>query len=483
MAQNNGEKLADYPSQGVLVSSMIKDAKVRHVAIARLQPDDFIGIDRAIFEWIHRHNGEFSYPKLRHELKGDTLERLKEIDSEYLFETLTPETAEPHILSILKYATLRRFRSAIGWFQNLITPAADPEDVASKLVLKLVELRNRGRATQAVSMDKAANDLLVMEEQWHAGNTYADSVATGIDTLDRKLGGLQRGEVTVLAARTGVGKTQMAIQWGQTVAKRMKDSGKDACVYMFSMEMPEHKIIARLAQAGSGISTAKVRQQEVTKAERQAWRDEVARIGELKEHFIIDPDPCPTAAQMFHRVAAEAAVRKDKVELVIVDFLELPESKQDNATQKIDETMKAMKRIAKEFNIPVLVLAQLNRKVEERADKKPELADLRQSGMIEHLANTVLMIYRPDAYKRMVGNEKTYPNSKLAEEARKLDKYGANTILMIPKNRDGEPRKGVLMHFEGEITRFSQLQDSLQTTKERMQTQEVDEAVEAIYRG
>ena len=237
-----------------------------------------------------------------------------------------------------------------------------------------------GNAAQQGRLDAAASSLVEMIE---AGDT---SIRSGIPKLDRWFGGWPRSELTLIAGRPGMGKTVLGMQ----TAEHMARSGHT--VVMFSLEMSREMLIARRASAISGVIWRDVLTGQVSHDDRLRFQRAAARwVGEVRNLLVYDGGY--TASQMWEIAAAVSA------DVVIVDHMSLVEGERgENENLRQGNISKTLKRLAKALKIPVIVLVQLSRAVEQRSDKRPVLSDLRDSGEHEQNADNVLMLYRDDYY-------------------------------------------------------------------------------------
>ena len=235
-------------------------------------------------------------------------------------------------------------------------------------------------------------------------------VETGFMDLDARLLGLQGGDLIILAGRPGSGKSALAWQTCLNVAKR----GDPAC--FLSLEMSDTQLMDRMAAIETGIDLTKIRAGALVEAEIQRVTDKLTELGQIP--LYIEEMGAPSVEQ----ISAAAMQLHDRVglKLLAVDYLQLSQGRGDTANNQVAHVSKHLKGLAKKLNIPVLVLSQLNRGVESRPDKRPQLRDLRDSGAIEQDGDVILFIYRGVMY----GDEdkKTGPNT--AE-------------IIIGKNRQG----------------------------------------------
>ena len=262
-----------------------------------------------------------------------------------------------------------------------------------------------------------------------AKQEHITGVATGYDELDRMTAGLQPAAMISLAARPSMGKTALAMNIVQHAAMIDK-----VPVAVFSLEMSVESLALRMLCSLGPIDSQRVRTGRLLDSD---WPKLTRATGMLSEAPIyIDDTPGLTVLEM--RAKARRLKSEQDLGLIVVDYLQLMQGKStaENRAQEISDISRSLKAMAKELNVPVLALSQLNRSLESRTDKRPQLADLRESGAIEQDADVIMFIYRDEVYNRAEGN----PNRGLAE-------------IIIGKQRNG-PTGVIKLTFLGEYTRF-----------------------------
>lgn len=254
-------------------------------------------------------------------------------------------------------------------------------------------------------------------------------VPTGIKDLDRVIMGLNKSDLILLAARPGMGKTSFALNIAENVA-----INKEKKVAFFSLEMSKEQLVSRILSTKGQIPGQNLRMGKLSDKE---W-ERLIEAGDLvsKSPIYIDDTPGITIPEMKAKLR-----RLGNFDLVIIDYLQLMSSARriDNRVQEISEITRNLKIMAKELDVPVLTLSQLSRASEQRADHKPVLSDLRDSGSIEQDADIVLFLYR----------EGYYESGEIDENQ---DKNSGECI--VAKNRHGETRS-VPLHWQGEFMRFT----------------------------
>ncbi|NQW30129.1 MAG: replicative DNA helicase [Ignavibacteria bacterium] len=268
------------------------------------------------------------------------------------------------------------------------TDALDEVDRAEQRIFDVAERRTRRSYSNMHKLTKVAIEkILTMADGSGDGIT---GVPTGFAQLDTLLSGLQPSDLIILAARPSMGKTAFAL----SIAREAARNGK--AVGFFSLEMAAHQLVLRLISADAGIGLQSLRSGRLTSKEMQEL---VKRVdGLMNAPIYIDDSASMTPVEL--RAKCRRMKVEHKVDLVIVDYLQLLHApKTESREREISLISHTLKAIAKELNIPILALSQLNRTLESRADKRPMLSDLRESGSIEQDADVVMFVHRPEYYK------------------------------------------------------------------------------------
>ena len=369
-------------------------------------------------------------------------------------------------------------RSLIGIGQNIIqeTFQTNVENTGESLIEHaendLYNLSNTGSAERKYSKfgDSLKNAVNIINEAYKREGKIA-GVASGLRDLDNKLGGLHKSDLIIIAGRPSMGKTALGTNIAFNVAKSFKekideignkkliDGGK---VAFFSLEMSSEQLATRILAEQTRISGDKMRKAELSKDDFKQIAQSSSEIEDL--NLFIDDNPILTISTL--RARARRLQRLHGIDLVIIDYLQLMSSsnrtKNDNRVQEISEITRGLKAIAKELNIPIIALSQLSRQVEQREDKRPQLADLRESGTIEQDSDVVMFIFRESYYlERMEPIKKPEEIEEKYQERTsrwiELCEKAHNTAeIIIAKQRHG-PIGTIKTHFESNYTRFSDL--------------------------
>ncbi len=238
-----------------------------------------------------------------------------------------------------------------------------------------------------------------LEEAWqriedvHSGEHKYRGIETGFVDLDKKLSGLQKSDLIVLAARPSLGKTALALEIARRIAK------KGTPVGVFSIEMSKDQVIDRLLATEANVDMWKLRTGNLSDDDLGSIQKAMNDLS--KAPIFIDDVSSPTVMQI-RAMARRLQAQEKQLGLIVVDYLQLirGSNEAESRVQEVSEISRALKALAKELNIPVLAISQLSRAVEMRQDSIPKLSDLRESGSIEQDADVVMFIYRPDLAKK-----------------------------------------------------------------------------------
>ena len=331
-----------------------------------------------------------------------------------------------------------------------------PERLITKAEQSLYNVASTG--TQSRNFEpivKAATEAIELANRAFESDIQGVSgIPSGFIDIDKKLGGLQNSDLIILAGRPSMGKTALAtnIAFNASISN-LKKYGTAASVGFFSLEMSSAQLATRILSDISKIPSEQIRKGEMSDNEFNQFVDAARTLDQSK--FFIDDTP----ALLISSIASKARrlKRTHGLDFLIVDYLQLirASSNKENRVNEIAEITQGLKAIAKELNIPVLALSQLSRQVENREDKRPQLADLRESGSIEQDADVVLFIFREEYYKEREkpGDQDLDALIKWQEE---MENIHGKAELIIGKQRHG-PIGTVELAFDGRFTRFGNL--------------------------
>ena len=357
----------------------------------------------------------------------------------YLIELASPT---PSAANIVAYAEIVRdkavLRKLIEVGTGIVNDGFQPDgrdsseilSSAEQQVFAIAEAGARGR-TDFVPVNKALSEAFDVLQTRYANGGTVTGLPTGYTELDELTAGLQPTDLIIVAARPAMGKTTLALNMAEHAAIRTRKA-----VAVFSMEMSASQLALRLISSNGRVNAQRLRSGQL---EDEDWSRVTSAIRMLRDAKIFIDDT-PSLSPDVLRAKARRLKREHDLGLIVVDYLQLmvvPGNNENRATE-ISEISRSLKHLAKELNVPVIALSQLNRSLESRADKRPVMADLRESGAIEQDADVIVFIYRDDYY-----NRENSPDKGLAE-------------IIIGKQRNG-PTGSLKLKFFGEYTRFDNL--------------------------
>ncbi|EEX38017.1 replicative DNA helicase [Vibrio metschnikovii] len=328
-------------------------------------------------------------------------------------------------------------RNLIGVANEIADAGYDPQgrssedllDLAESKVFAIAEARsseNEGPQNVDTILEKTLERIELLYKTPQDGVT---GVNTGFTDLNKKTAGLQGSDLIIVAARPSMGKTTFAMNLCENAAMQ-----QDKPVLIFSLEMPAEQIMMRMLASLSRVDQTKIRTGQL---DDEDWARISSTMGMLmeKKNMFIDDSSALTPTEVRSR-ARRIAREHGGLSLIMVDYLQLMRvpSQSDNRTLEIAEISRSLKALAKELNVPVVALSQLNRSLEQRADKRPVNSDLRESGSIEQDADLIMFIYRDEVY---------HPDSPMKGIAE----------IIIGKQRNG-PIGSVRLTFQGQYSRF-----------------------------
>lgn len=429
--------------RSVLGGLLVDNSSWDHVA-SFLCPEDFYHAGhRIIFaaiELLGKRNQPFDIVTLAELLKERG--ELEQVGGEgYLFELAQ---AVPVLSNVVAYANLVHNRALqrriIQLSQHLAQEAFNlgertVEDLVSEAeqqIFQLADKRANGHSGPVAINNLVAAASERIDTLYHS-NENLTGLATGFVDLDELTSGLQEGELVIVAGRPSMGKTSFAMNIVENVAIKLQKP-----VLVFSMEMPGEALAMRMLSSLGRIDQRRVRTGKLTDED---WPRLGSAVGMLSEATLfIDETPALSPADILSRARRLVKTQK-QLGVIVIDYLQLmviPGFKEGRVAE-ITEISRALKALAKELRVPVVALSQLNRGLEQRMDKRPQMSDLRESGAIEQDADLILFIYRDEVYRE------DSPDKGVAE-------------IIIAKQRNG-PIGKIKLTFLGQYTRFENFTD------------------------
>ena len=340
---------------------------------------------------------------------------------------------------------------------------SEPKEQIVEAEQALYKLAEEGTADSGFqSFLQAVTDAVQVANAAYQREGGLSGISTGLIDMDKKLGGLHKSDLLILAGRPSMGKTSLATNIAFNIAKayrkgRLPDGSEGAVeggvVGFFSLEMSAEQLAARILSEASEVPSEQIRRGDMTEEEFRRFVDAAKELEACP--LFIDDTPALPISQLAAR--ARRLKRTHGLDVLIVDYLQLvrPATAKDSRVNEVSEITQGLKAIAKELDIPVVALSQLSRQVEQREDKRPQLSDLRESGSIEQDADVVMFVFREEYYKEREkpGDHDLEALSKWQED---MEKVHGKAEVIIGKQRHG-PIGTVELSFEGRFTRFGNL--------------------------
>ena len=424
--------------QSVLGSILLKEKSFTSV-IDILSPDDFYRTShRLIFEAmidLFQRNEPQDLVTVTNHLNDSNV--LDEVGGPTYLASLT--SIVPVTANITAYARIIRQKAVL---RNLISVNADIanrcfeeqgdiDQLVDDAEQAIFDIAGKKGGSNFIQLKQIIPGCFETVEQLYKRKELITGVPTGYTDIDRMTAGLQPSDLVILAGRPSMGKTAFAMNIAQHAAL-MEKTG----VAIFSLEMSKEQLTMRLLSSVGHIDSQRIR---TGKLHNEDWPRLTRAVGMLSEAPIfIDDTPAISVLEMRSKIRRLAA--QYDIGLVLVDYLQLMRGRSlENRTQEISEISRSLKALAKEHNVPVLALSQLNRGLESRTDKRPMMSDLRESGAIEQDADVICFIYRDEVYNKSEDN----PNKGTAE-------------IIIGKQRNG-PTGIAQLFFKKEYTMFENM--------------------------
>jgi replicative DNA helicase len=427
---------------GILLQNLVIDTVLEIV-----KPDDFYSEANArVFEAVlelHRSSTPVDTVTLRDILARES--KLQAIGGDDYLLSLTDtiptlENTKAYALIIKEKALVRRLITAChGVAAKGYADYGNAQeflDQAEKAVFDVASVQTR-------SVVERVRDVVIRAfEDLHnlaRSGERVSGLKSGFNRLDGMTAGMHPGDLIIVAGRPGMGKTSFALNVGVNASHSRFNTGKNAGVAIFSLEMPKDQLVKRMLASEARVDSSRLRTGQVLRDDWQSLAQAAGTLSDLP--MFIDDTPGLTIMEL--RAKARRIMAEHGLALIIIDYLQLMRSgtKNDSREQEISEISRSLKGLAKEMGIPVMALSQLNRGVESRGnkDKRPQLSDLRESGAIEQDADTIMFVYRDEVYNK-----------------ESMDQGVAEII--VGKQRAG-PTGTIKVRFFNQYTRFDNLSD------------------------
>ena len=378
---------------------------------------------------------------------------------------INPRRANEFAEQIHELANLRRLME-LGDTLRDNAGKVDPDRTAVTIIEDaesgLYKLRQKGNMTGFRQFSNILPETV--RDARHARDRDSDyaGIPTGLVDLDRKIGGLQRSDLIIIAARPSMGKTALATNIAHNIASRYRmveqadgtTNRVGGKVALFSLEMSSKQLAARILAAETGVPASDIRNRNMTDDEFKRYGDAAVRL--LGLPLFIDDSGGLSIAELSLR-AKRLSRNEDGIDLLVVDYIQLMRgtSKSTSRNYEVAEITGGLKTLAKELDIPIIAVSQLNRSAENRDDKRPQLSDLRDSGAIEQDADLVMFVDRKSYY--LSRSEPDLSDEKAHEKwVEQSNIHNRKAQILIDKNRNG-PTGMVKVSFDDKLTLFGNL--------------------------
>jgi len=436
-----------------VLSSILFDHEIIEDILGVLKPSDFyLPAHQKVFDVMAKLNSE-DIP----------------IDEDFIRKRLDPkEVSDSVLVEILSANPIANIMSYVKEIKDsavkreLATLATHIKKLTSEEAMSAQEAVDRVQnELYTISTDSASSELKDMKSIIQAtkehmkklaerGSTYLTGQTTGFDTLDRKTTGFNAGDLVIIAARPAMGKTSIVLNTA------LQNLEKGDGVIFFSLEMPETQLMIRLVSAKSGVPLQNVRKGELDPEQSKKVEKAFEELSSKK--LFVDDTGSVNINQLRARSRKIAQNKDNNIKLIIVDYLQLMSG--TGGTDRrlvVDEISRGLKLLAREMEIPIIALSQLNRGLENRPDKRPMLSDIRESGAIEQDADIIMFVYRDDIYKERDEQRKEKESLDRGDDppykSAFINKPIEEAEVIIGKQRNGSTGT-VKLDFHKELTKF-----------------------------
>ncbi len=380
-----------------VLGAVLMSADAANIALEKLHPEDFYRpTHQAIFQAVvdlFDANEPIDAVTLSEGLRrSGALERVGGVGflTALIDAVPTASNVDYYAGIVEEHALRRRLLRVGGQLGGLAGSMREPiSEVLDKAEQAVFAVSERRIGEGLAPIDPLLGPAIEKAEELNRRGDEVTGIATGYRDLDTKLAGLHPTNLLVVAARPGMGKTALALNIAQNVAVQ------DKAVAIFSLEMSREEIVSRMLCAQGRIDSQRLRTGRLTESDFTKLSNAASVL--YKKPIYVDDSPGLTVTEI--RAKARRMRRRPGLDLLIVDYLQLMQGTQgENRQQEIAAISRQLKNLARELNVPVIGVSQLNRSLESREDKRPRLGDLRESGAIEQDADVVLFIYRHEYY-------------------------------------------------------------------------------------
>ena len=380
-----------------VLGALLLSSDAANIALEKLHADDFYRPShQAIFEAVStlfNANEPIDAVTVTEALRrSEMLERVGGVGylTELIDQVPTTSNIEHYAGIVDEHALRRRLMRVGGDVVTIATHMAEPiQEVLDQAEQAVFQVAERRVGDGLAPIDPLLGPAIEQAEERNRQGSEVTGLQTGFRDLDRRLAGLHPTNLLIVAARPAMGKTALALNIAQKVAVQGEP------VAVFSLEMSREEVVTRMLCAEGRIDSQRLRTGRLTESDFTKLSNAASVL--YKRPIYVDDSPGLTVTEI--RAKCRRMRRRPGLSLVIVDYLQLMSSAQgENRQQEIATISRSLKNLARELNVPIIAISQLNRSLETREDKRPRLADLRESGSLEQDADVVMFIYRHEYY-------------------------------------------------------------------------------------
>ena len=450
MQENTFNKMAATEVEGYVIAIMLLYPEEASDVLSQLRSSDFADEkNRLIFEAIENisdRNAYIDQTTVLDELqKTNNLNKIGGINYLYnlIAEAPTAPNIDAYIQLISEKAMERRLLQCVDKIHtDIVKGATNHDDLMIQAENEFTTVINDVKGNSLSRVDSLTEHVFDIIQENMKKEGHLVGLDTGYANLNTITNGFKKGELIILAARPSIGKSTFALNLANNIARIKDEDNRPKGVAFFSLEMGYDQLIMRLLSTTSNVDLKKVVSGDLTGDELALLASARQQINKLHLYF----DESTNTTLHYIKVQCQKLKRENKLDMIVIDYLQLLDSGEKNSsgnrTEYISKLTRGLKIMAKNFDVPILVLSQLSRAVEQREDKTPVLSDLRESGSIEQDADIIMFLHRENPKK----------DDNVGPDTSKMV-YNAKTDLIIAKNRQGRTDRITLI-FKGTTSQF-----------------------------
>ena len=447
-----GENLYNINIERAVLSSIIFDPMIYEEIAAKLKPQDFyLPFHQYLFIAMERLTSQEK--PIDEEFLAKELKRENKFDEAAMVEVLSANPISDTNAYVEEIKALSSKRSLVTLATEIkkltVEEDLDATEVMDRVEKKLYQITQESISDDFRDSPDITKSMLAEIERLKAmGNSKLIGVDTGFRNLNEKTSGFGRGDLIIIAARPAMGKTAVVLNMALKAIERGEG------VAFFSLEMPAEQLMLRMLSAKTSIPLQSLRVGDLRDDE---WKRLAQAVDDISRRKLFVDDGGYATIHHVRSKLRKLKAQHPEISMAIIDYLQLMsgEGSREGRQQEISEISRGLKQLARELDMPIIALSQLNRSLESRENKRPMLSDLRESGAIEQDADIILFVYRDDVYREAKEKEKEMRAKAEGREYKSnyRKKPEEDTELIIGKQRNG-PTGTVELIFQKRFTRF-----------------------------